>query len=213
MKNLNGLATSAAFGVENMSDLKILTICGVIILLGATINTGVILTPPPQVLVATYITMFITGLVAAWKLATLINKATYSHRMAVQARWGQAGLAAFEAMIYMSVADGDLADEEIKLISSISQRLFGSPASEQEIRTAAGQVLRKNIPIEDTLRGLDTRLNLEQRGMIIKAAFYVLKADGRADHAERALLSRMVTSLNYPTDELVKITSDFLQDQ
>ena len=201
MKNLNGLATSAAFGVENMSDLKILTICGVIILLGATINTGVILTPPPQVLVATYITMFVTGLVAAWKLATLINKATYSHRMAVQARWGQAGLAAFEAMIYMSVADGDLADEEIKLIS------------EQEIRTAAGQVLRKNIPIEDTLRGLDTRLNLEQRGMIIKAAFYVLKADGRADHAERALLSRMVTSLNYPTDELVKITSDFLQDQ
>jgi uncharacterized tellurite resistance protein B-like protein len=46
--------------------------------------------------------------------------------------------------------------------------------------------------------------------MIIKASFMILQADGHADIAEQRLLKRIVTTLEIPPEELIRLTADFV---
>jgi uncharacterized tellurite resistance protein B-like protein len=125
-------------------------------------------------------------------------------------RWGIDGLACFDAMVHMSVADGQLTRRERATIKDLTRRFFGDTAANKDIERLAKQVLDKGIRIESVLGRVKDELTAADKQMIIKASFMILQADGHADIAEQRLLKRIVTTLEIPPEELIRLTADFV---
>ncbi len=140
----------------------------------------------------------------------LYQHLTHDLRKDYKKRWGVDGLACFDAMVHMSVADGELTRRERATIKDLTRRFFGDSAANKDIDFAAQQILQKGIRIESVLGRVKDDLTLADKQMIIKAAFMILQADGHADIAEQRLLKRIVTTLEIPPEELIRLTSDFV---
>ena len=195
-----------------MSGFKIFAIALGSLGFGYLISSGFFGTPAGWLIVAAYAIMFISGLIAAWGLLLLITQQLHSHRDEVKAKWGLTGLACFDVMVHMSMADGHLDETEIAVISSISSHLFGRKASDSEIKGAAKEVVNSKRPIEFVLQGLNNRLNSQQKGLIIKAALYLINADGKVTASEQEMLARVVSALNISTNELTDLTAEVVEN-
>ena len=116
----------------------------------------------------------------------------------------RAANAAFEAeyvramkrvMVLMMMVDGDIDDEEIRVIRDLYVELGGAPLTEAQVRAEIGAASSDGLGVGDFLGGMAGTLNDNGKEMVVKAAFAVAAADGVFAEEEMALLGEISQAL------------------
>ena len=120
--------------------------------------------------------------------------------------------AVVQAMVAMSVADGNLDDSEIGMISGLYQNLTGQSLAADDIRGIAASMEKSDFSITDTLDGVRGMLDTESRELVLKAAYLVLIADGIVEENEEKLLNGIADTLQISDDRTGEIIDEIMAD-
>jgi len=100
-------------------------------------------------------------------------------------------------MVMVTLADGDVGDDEITRIRWVVGRLGpGRPVAEAEVRAMVERVALEGIDLHDYLRSVARFLRDEDKRTTLTAAFIVACADGRVVDEEDAMLVLIGRALN-----------------
>lgn len=126
--------------------------------------------------------------------------------------------AMIETMVLMSMADGNVDEEEVKSLAGITAKFmeqnpqYGSMTVEQLLMKCDGFVKQA------AQQGLQARLssisatlgNPENRGLAVFFALVISAADGHLDSAERQMLDALQAAFGFSKEEMSSIIDAFL---
>ncbi len=108
------------------------------------------------------------------------------------------------SLIDICLADGEIEEPEIAVISEIMEALLGSPVSDTELRTlaesrrAATASPGSSHPFDDLVKRLATeqaQLDDNSRALILESAFRVACSDGEVEEQEYERLVKLADAL------------------
>ena len=103
--------------------------------------------------------------------------------------------ALLSVMVLMCRVDDDIDDAEIMRIRWIFEKLTGRRLEREDVLTVVGQVGSDQTDLDGYLEMLGKELSLEERHMVLKAAFGIAVADGKVVDAEDAMMQRTARAL------------------
>jgi tellurite resistance protein len=115
-----------------------------------------------------------------------------------------------QAMVAMSVADGNLDDSEIEMITGLYQNLTGQSLPADDVRSIAASMEKADFSITDALENVRGMLDTESRELVLKAAYLVLIADGVVDENEEKLLNGIADSLQFSGERYGEIIDEIM---
>lgn len=115
-----------------------------------------------------------------------------------------------QAMVAMSVADGNLDDSEIEMISGLYQNLTEQTLAADDVRSIAASMEKADFSITDALENVRDMLDTESRELVLKAAYLVLIADGVVDENEEKLLNGIADSLEFSGERYGEIIDQIM---
>jgi uncharacterized tellurite resistance protein B-like protein len=148
--------------------------------------------------------LFVIGLLHTIVHYSQSNKGL--HRADVSAM----SLALIRSMIAMSIADGNLDDAELKTIAKIYAQLTGTEIDEDTIRDTAEHMKSEGVSIADEMKNAKTVLDKDLKNKIVKAALYILAADGVMEEGEEAILEEIRAGLGISKAALETTKEKFL---
>lgn len=111
-------------------------------------------------------------------------------------------------MISMAAADGDIADVESATICAVFEAITGERAVEAEVDAAVSAYEKRRTNIADDLAGAAPSLDKSIKEGIVRAAYLVLRADGRVAARERKKLVDIAHALKMPEIHISAILED-----
>lgn len=105
---------------------------------------------------------------------------------------------ALRVMIMVTLADGDVGEDEITRIRWVAGRLGpgGEPGSDREVRAMLAEIAAEDgLDLGEYLTQVAPHLREDDKRSILKAAFVVACADGRVVDEEDAILGQIGRSL------------------
>lgn len=111
-------------------------------------------------------------------------------------------------MIAMAAADGEVADVETATIAAVFEAVTGAPADEAEI-TRTGDAYKKDCSsVTADLAAGERNLDKGTKESIVRAAYLVLRSDGRVAARERKRLVDIAHALKMPEIHITAILED-----
>ena len=104
-------------------------------------------------------------------------------------------------MVLMTLADGDIGDDEVIRIRWLHGRVVGRPVPEAEVRAEIEAVHDAKLDIDTYLARIRDDLGLSAKRRLLQAAFAIATADGRILAAEDAMMIRIAKALAIPPQE------------
>ena len=114
-------------------------------------------------------------------------------------------------MVLISMADGDIDDSEVKMISSIYGKIAGQELDEKSILEEALSAKKEGLSVTDYLLTVSPFLNDSGKERIIRAAFFVAAADGEFHDEEVKLLEEMAGALEISQAHFKGIVAELLK--
>jgi len=103
-----------------------------------------------------------------------------------------------KVMAAMLLADGDIKDEEVKIIHQVYFGLSGHALSEEALRAEIAQMQESGETLADVLSRMRGYLNIEGAEVIVRAGCLVAMADDEYHHTEKELLLEIAQGLGMP---------------
>lgn len=113
-----------------------------------------------------------------------------------------------QVMASMIVADGDIADAEVEVVSSVYEKVTGLPLADDEVRTAAEEAVGKWEVAVAGVRALAPDLIDEAKALFVKACLLVAGADGHLDDEEWGLLVQVAGAAGLDSEEFQSILNE-----
>jgi uncharacterized tellurite resistance protein B-like protein len=104
-------------------------------------------------------------------------------------------------MVLMTLADGDIGEDEVIRMRWIHGRVVGRPVSEAEVRAVIGSVREEGLDIDTYLASICDDLGLAAKRRLLRAAFAIATADGRILAAEDTMMIHIAKALAIPPHE------------
>lgn len=104
-------------------------------------------------------------------------------------------------MVLMTLADGDIGEDEVIRMRWIHGRVEGRPVSEAEVRAVIAAVREEGIDIDTYLALISDDLGLAAKRRLLRAAFAIATADGRILAAEDTMMIHIAKALAIPPQE------------
>lgn len=108
--------------------------------------------------------------------------------------------AALRVMLLMMLADGVIADSEVRTVAEVYQSLGGEFLPSSAVLTQAEHARADRRDIDEYLETTALTLNEEGKLTVIRGAYEVAAADGEFQAEERQLMRRIVTLLRPSAD-------------
>ena len=124
-----------------------------------------------------------------------------------------AATALIRCMIAICIADEELDEREIKMISKIYKQLMNTEMAEDEILYAAEEMQREETTIGEELAHINNTLYDDLRTKILKASLYILTADGSVDVREEQMLEEIRKGLKYSKGKLERAKKAFFAER
>gem|GEM_PF-1808781 len=118
--------------------------------------------------------------------------------------------ALLSVMVLMCRVDGDVADAEIMRIRWIFEKLTGRQLERDDVMTVIGQVGADQTDLDPYLEMLGEKLSLDDRHMVLKAAFGIAVADGKVVDAEDAMMQKTARALQIDPQDYASIASHLM---
>ena len=118
--------------------------------------------------------------------------------------------ALLSVMVLMCRVDDDVADAEIMRIRWIFEKLTGRRLEGDDVQTVVAQVGSDQTDLDGYLEMLGEQLPLEDRRMVLKAAFGIAVADGKVVDAEDEMMRRTAKALRIDPDDYRAIASHMM---
>lgn len=99
-------------------------------------------------------------------------------------------------MVGMMMVDGEMDDQEVEAIASLSKKLPGVDLTEDEVREEAVRAEMDGRPVEDFARDIGPSINDHGKELLFRAALAVAAADGVFEDSEKDLLMRLADALD-----------------
>ena len=122
-------------------------------------------------------------------------------------------IALVRCMVAMSVADGDLDQQETTTISRIYKKLTGEHLNQSFIKEIADTMKNEGSDIQNELIRVREILTDDLKNKIIKASFFILAADGLMDEKEESLLEEIRKGLDYPALRFIALKKKFIESR
>lgn len=114
-------------------------------------------------------------------------------------------LAVKQVMIGMLLADGEIDDEEVKMLQAHYREITGTELPEDEIREEIAVIHAGGSSAIEMVQGVAPQLNDSGKETVIRAAYAIAAADGTIDPSEQALLAQVGTALGLSTAHMAGI--------
>lgn len=150
---------------------------------------------------------FIIGLVQFLTYQAKGPEGKTHHHMEVSLR------ALAQTMIAMSVADGRLDDEETNTISQIYQQLTGAALEPKVIHEIAENMQKENFSISDSLNEVQSQIDDSMKSLIVRAAYFVLIADGEVEDQETKLIAEIAGALRISDVQFSRIIEELTKPE
>ena len=128
---------------------------------------------------------------------------------AAEAEFGRVIL---RVMVMMTMADGEVAEEEVALVQELYQRVGGEQISAGAVAAEARAAHRDPMSIEEYLASVGAYLNDSAKDVVVKAALLVAGADRRFEEGEAAFLDRIATGLDMSRAHIKGIIAEMSAD-
>lgn len=110
----------------------------------------------------------------------------------------------------MSLADDHIAEAEVLRIRWIFEKLTGRALAETDVHTMMKQVQADHTDLDSHLALVGAGLSVEERRMVLKAAFGIASADGKVLDAEDSLMKRVAVALDIEPDDYRTIANHLM---
>ncbi len=124
-----------------------------------------------------------------------------------------AAIGLIRSMLAIIIADGTVSDEEVRMTAKLYKQLTGSAISEAVIRETAEDMIVEKVAIAEEMVRLRSILDSDTKQKIIKAALFILAADGKMAVAEEEILEDVRMGLAMPKGQFKRIKSAFLKSK
>jgi uncharacterized tellurite resistance protein B-like protein len=99
------------------------------------------------------------------------------------------------AMLQMMLADGQISEDEVRVVCSVYERVSGKGLTPAEVRSEASVMAESAIDAAQSLRAFAGRLNDAGKEQVVRALFFVALADGSFGAEEQSFLMKVGRAL------------------
>ena len=192
-------------GIKNIILGIVLTAAGAAIL--ATVDlSGSVLIYAVWGLVACGVILFAGGLYRAMGPGSAGADATEVYKSDTIARL------LLQSTIETALADGDLNDKEVEMISAAFMSVMPERLDRQSVYRLAKLIEDKGDEILSDIHSEGRMLNLDARKAVIGACVKVAKADGTIDVRETAAMTAIARRLDFSEDETQTLIAELMEN-
>ena len=115
------------------------------------------------------------------------------------------------AMLRVMIVDGSIEDAEIEAAVNIYTEMTGLVVTPEQMRADAALAQSGGVELEAALATVGPHLNVNGRGMVVKAALLVALADGDFAPQEQQLVHGISRVIGLTDDEFRQVLADVMQ--
>ncbi len=131
-------------------------------------------------------------------------KAKKAHQAKIEAE--NAAQLAIVSMIYQSLSDKSLSDEETEMIKVAFEKYSGASLDKKTIRQLAKQMAKSNYP--DEAHELSETVSPQAKLAAVRLSYLVAIADGKVEEDETVRLFEIARTIGVRKDEVTKIIEE-----
>ncbi len=121
-------------------------------------------------------------------------------------------MALLRCMVAMSIADGQLDDEEIEGIVEVYETLTENELEPETVIEIAESMMGEELVLRKELENMRVVLTTDLKEKIVRASFYILAADGVVSAREKELLKEIRTGVGLSKARYLFLKREFIYE-
>ena len=153
----------------------------------------------------------ILGFVGFAGMGALKTRKRRAERQGLMGDIPPSAMAILDAMCHAAKADGHIADEEVREIAEIAERMTGQRFDPADVRRMAD--LAEADPSDKDVKRLTAKLMPDEQGLLMKAVLTVVASDGQLAGKEQALVGKLAGAMKMSGEQVSALLAEVVGAQ